>query len=197
MQRDANLLPRDGAAWLRRDVLDRARADAAFRRLIDELPWTEHELEMFGRTVLEPRLSAWIGDEGTAYRYSGRLREPRPWTPALIELRALCESLADARFNSVLANLYRTGSDSMGWHADDEPELGPHPVIASLSLGATRRFRLRHRLTRETVSIDLPAGSLLVMRGPCQEHWQHSLPKTAREVGPRINLTFRRTGSER
>lgn len=169
-----------------------AEASALFATLLDGIPWENHPVRLFGREHPAPRLSCWIGDAGAAYRYSGVRREPRPWTPALAGLRERVAQAADAAFDSVLANLYRDGRDAMGWHADDEPELGRAPVIASLSLGATRRFVLRHRSGAPRLALDLPPGSLLVMRGATQAHYRHALPRTARPVGPRINLTFRR-----
>jgi len=168
-----------------------AEAEAAFRTLRASLPWEIHRIRLFGRTVDSPRLSAWIGDPDAAYRYSGTRFEPHPWTAELRALRDRVAHAAGAAFDSVLANLYRSGADAMGWHSDDEPELGPQPVIASLSLGATRRFRLRHRDGRPTLDLDLPPGSLLLMRGPTQHHYRHALPRTAKPVGERINLTFR------
>jgi len=138
------------------------------------------------------RLSSWIGDADAVYTYSRTRFEPRPWTPTLIALRAELADRYGLRFNSVLANLYRDGRDSMGWHSDDEPELGAEPVIASLSFGATRRFRLRSRTTREVaLTIGLAHGSLLAMRGATQRLYQHDLPKAPKEEGARINLTFR------
>jgi len=160
--------------------------------LSDEIGWERHRIRLFGREIDVPRLSSWIGDADANYRYSGSDFVPRPWTPTLQMLRTRIEQACGARFNSVLANRYRDGRDSMGWHSDDEPELGPNPVIASLSLGAERRFLLRHRrdpsLRWEAA---LPSGSLLVMRGPTQTNYRHQLPRSARPVGERINLTFR------
>ncbi|UYZ62075.1 alpha-ketoglutarate-dependent dioxygenase AlkB family protein [Hymenobacter weizhouensis] len=157
--------------------------------------WRQEPIRLFGREVMQPRLTAWYGDAGATYRYSGLHLEPRPWLPELHQLRQRLEAATNTRFNSVLLNLYRSGQDSMGWHADDEPELGPEPVIASLTLGATRTFRLKPRhpqlVQHAPLSLELTAGSLLVMRGPTQQHWLHALPKTARPVGPRLNLTFR------
>jgi len=171
-----------------------SRADAIFDALRREIPWERHRLRLFGRDVDSPRLSCWIGDEGTAYKYSGTRFEPRAWTPALASLRDELASRFALRFNSVLANLYRDGRDSMGWHSDDEPELGESPVIASLSFGAVRRFRFRSRETkRVALAIDLAPGSLLVMRGATQRLYQHDLPKVA-HAGVRINLTFRWIG---
>lgn len=175
------------------DFLPPAEADVLLAQLTAEVAWEQRSIRLFGQQVPQPRLTAWYGDAAARYTYSNLTWEPRPWTAALQALRQQVEAATGTRFNSVLLNLYRTGQDSMGWHADDEPELGPAPVIASLSLGATRRFRLRPRagLVHPPFSLDLPSGSLLLMRGATQQHWQHALPKTARPVGPRLNLTFR------
>ncbi len=168
-----------------------------FDRLLDEIPWQEGKVSLFGREHPIPRLQAWVGDSGARYRYSGVDLEPVPWTPSLLKiLEDLSTIRPDARFNSVLANLYRDGNDSMGWHSDDEPELGEEPTIASVSLGASRDFRMRHRVRQEVESVTLPleSGSLLLMEGTTQSHWQHSLPRRTGKncPGPRINLTFRR-----
>ncbi|WP_448096598.1 alpha-ketoglutarate-dependent dioxygenase AlkB family protein [Luteibacter yeojuensis] len=173
-------------AWL-----DSEEADALLARLLDELPWEVHRIRMFGRVVDSPRLSAWIGDEEASYRYSGVRFVPHPWTPALATLRGRVAEACGGRFNSVLANLYRDGADRMGWHSDDEPELGPEPLIASLSLGAVRTFRFRAKAGGEPVAIDLPHGSLLRMAGGTQRLYKHELPVRKRVAGPRINLTFR------
>ncbi|PBJ83606.1 alpha-ketoglutarate-dependent dioxygenase AlkB [Lysobacteraceae bacterium NML93-0399] len=177
--------------------LTTAEADALFSALANDVPWTRHRLRIFGREVDAPRLSCWIGDPEAAYRYSGTRFAPQPWPDALQPIRDRASDVAGVDFNSVLANLYRDGRDAMGWHSDDEPELGPQPVIASLSLGATRRFVLKARQPdadgqRERRVIELPQGSLLLMRGDTQARFRHALPRTARPVGPRINLTFRK-----
>ncbi|MGB1271833.1 MAG: alpha-ketoglutarate-dependent dioxygenase AlkB family protein [Endozoicomonas sp.] len=166
---------------------------AWFTRLLSDTPWQQDSILLFGQTHPLPRLQAWFGDAGTDYHYSGLTLSPRPWTPALDEIRQRVEQTIHHPFNSVLLNLYRTGNDSNGWHSDDEPELGNQPVIASFSLGATRRFRMKHKTNprMKTQSIDLPQGSLLLMKGDTQKYWSHCLAKTARIVGPRINLTFR------
>ena len=185
----------DAEVWYDPHFLPPTVAAAQLQALTQTLAWRQDAIRLFGRTVPQPRLTAWHGDPAAHYRYSGLTLTPQPWTPPLLALRQQVEAATGARFNSVLLNLYRSGQDSMGWHADDEPELGAAPVIASLSLGATRRFRLRPRDPARTphapVSLDLPAGSLLVMRGPTQRHWLHALPKTARSLAPRLNLTFR------
>lgn len=163
-------------------------------RLIGEIPWQQESITLFGRTHLQPRLICWMGDPGCAYRYSGKRYEPEPWHPLVADLRARAETLANASFNSVLLNFYRDGNDGMGFHADDEPELGDRPVIASLSFGAERIMHFRHRHDRAlpTARVPLPNASLLVMRGQTQTNWKHAIPKTRRPIGPRVNLTFRR-----
>ena len=164
-----------------------------FRSLLDAVAWRREQITLFGKTHWQPRLLAWYGDPDASYRYSGKRYDPQPWLPELDDLRARVEAVSGARFNSVLANLYRDGNDSMGLHADDEPELGENPVIASLSLGEERVFRLKHRTRQDLrpLRLPLPGGSLLVMRGPTQRYWKHEVPKSRRPCGPRINLTFR------
>lgn len=163
-----------------------------FDRLQSEITWQRHRLKLFGREVDAPRLSSWVGDAGTGYSYSGRHFAPLAWTSALRELREYLFVQCKESCNSVLCNLYRNGKDSMGWHSDSEKELGPAPVIISFSLGGVRRFRLRHRHNPESrLEIDLPSGSVLRMAGATQRLYRHEVPKTARPVAPRINLTFR------
>lgn len=162
-----------------------------FDALADDIGWESHHIVMFGKKVLEPRLSAWHSVDERPYTYSGLARTPQPFTPLLHDIRTQCEDAAGERFNSVLVNLYRDGKDSMGWHADDERENGVNPVIASVSLGGERRFDLRHRATKTTVRTVLTHGSLLVMSGETQHKWVHQVPRTARACEPRINLTFR------
>jgi len=158
-------------------------------RLLDETPWRADTVVVYGKRYLQPRLSAWYGE--ASYTYSGLTLQPLPLTPLLEQLRAAVEQATDRRYNSVLLNYYRDGADSMGMHSDDEPELGPQPVIASLSYGATRTFILRHKRSKRTVKLDLTDGSLLLMAGALQANWLHGINKTARLVGPRLNLTFR------
>ena len=173
--------------------LPEPEADALFATLRAQVPWEVHRLRLFGREVASPRLSCWIGDPDAVYAYSGATFVPHSWPPALRALRERLAHALGADFNSVLANLYRDGRDAMGWHSDDEPELGAAPVIASLSLGAMRRFVLKSRGDAgHRLALDLPHGSLLVMAGATQRLYRHALPRTAKPVGPRINLTFRR-----
>lgn len=184
-------LPDNGVHYLP-GWLPALEADRLYRTLQDGVSWQVHRIRLFGHWVDSPRLSCWMGDADAHYRYSGADFAPWPWLPALLPLRERLQQDCRSRFNSVLLNRYRDGRDSMGWHSDDEPELGERPVIASLSLGAPRRFLLRrrddHSHKREFL---LGHGDLLVMAGDSQRDWQHALPKTARPLGERINLTFR------
>ena len=174
------------------DWLPAERADELLATLRDAVPWETHRIRLFGRWVDSPRLSCWMGDAGTAYTYSGTRFEPRPWpSPVLEAVRRLADELG-CEFNSVLANRYRDGRDCMGWHSDNEASLGPEPVIASVSLGASRRFVLKHRQAAPKLELSLSHGSLLLMGGETQANYRHALPRTAKPVGERINLTFRR-----
>jgi alkylated DNA repair dioxygenase AlkB len=163
--------------------------------LLQEVPWRQEQITLWGQTHPLPRLTCWMADPGCAYSYSGLRNIPSPWTAAVSRLRALVEAQSGRCFNSLLLNLYRDGRDRMGWHADDEPELDPDTPIASLSLGATRTFQLRPRRPidgrRRTLSLDLADGDLLLMDPPTQEHWQHQLPQRLRVQEARLNLTFR------
>jgi alkylated DNA repair dioxygenase AlkB len=170
-----------------------AEAEAAFAAVSAEVSWEARAIRVFGREVMQPRLVRYVGDPDAAYTYSGVRHEPAPWTPALARLRAQLRGDLGIAFNAVLCNLYRDGRDAMGMHSDAEPELGPEPVIASVSLGATRRFLLRSRrgVAPEKLDLWLPSGSLLVMRGTTQRQYRHGLPRAASVRAPRINLTFR------
>ncbi len=168
-------------------------ADELLVQLKGEIAWEQQELTIFGRRVKAPRLSAWYGDEGASYAYSGLQLTPLGWTPGLQRVKTRLQEALQCAFNSVLANLYRDGSDSMGWHSDDEPELGAEPLIASVSLGAGRRFILKHKKRADLKAAELVPqhGSLIVMQGCTQTHWRHGIPKTRATVGERLNLTFR------
>ncbi len=187
------LIREDGDVRLYRDWWTAEEVERLFNTLRAELAWQQTHIRMHGKRVAVPRLDVWYGDPGHPYRYSGVRFDPQAWSPTLRAIKSELEAREGLTFNSVLANLYRDGQDSVAWHSDDEPELGQNPVIASLSLGAERRFAFRHKTRKDLapVRLDLPAGSLLVMAGATQHHWQHQLSKTARAVGPRINLTFR------
>jgi len=173
-------------------LFDPAEAQRWFERLQAEITWEQHHIRLFGHKVPTPRLSCWLADADAVSTYSGMRYAPHAWTVRLAELRTAVCILCAQSYNSALCNLYRDGRDAMGWHSDDEPELGPAPSIASLSLGAMRRFRLCHREDpAKKLSIDLQPGSVLLMAGATQRNYRHELPRTARAVGARINVTFR------
>lgn len=162
-----------------------------FEQLMNEVPWQQDSLKMYGKLVAIPRLQAWFGDANMPYTYSGLTMQPLAWTPSLLAIKSLLENKLNQSFNSALVNLYRDGQDTVGWHSDDEPELGNSPTIASVSLGATRKFQLKHKQLDKKLALELTAGSLLVMAGYMQTYWQHCLPRTKRVQSPRINITFR------
>lgn len=167
-------------------------ADPLYLTLREQIAWQQDHLRIADRTVAVPRLQAWYGDAGAFYAYSGLAFVPNPWLPALQTIREKAEAIAQNTFNSVLANLYRDQNDSVGWHSDDERELGPTPVIASVSLGATRRFQLQHKRKKHLkFELALRHGDILVMQGELQQHWKHQVPKEKLPVGERINLTYR------
>ena len=174
--------------------LSETEADKYLRILQNDMQWEQHQITIFGRQLPVPRLSAWHGDPDARYTYSGLALEPHPWTAPLRQLKTRLEKNTQTHFNSVLLNRYRDGQDSMGWHSDDEGELGEQPTIASLSLGGTRRFLLKHKYRKELAPVELALGhgSLLIMRGQTQMYWKHQIPKNKRPVDARINLTFRR-----
>ena len=180
--RDGGILDYDAAFFPAEE------ADALFASLRREVVWQQE----VGRGRPFPRLTAWYADAGLCYRYSGVTHRGTGWSPQILAIKQRVEAAAGTPFNSLLLNLYRDARDSIGLHADDEPELGPNPVVASVSLGAVRQFVLKHKVTREKRTFQLAHGSLLIMAGTCQHHWLHGVPKTAVPVGERINLTFRR-----
>ncbi len=184
-------MPDADVRYLRRFSL-RGTKEQLFEQLMKTVPWKQKSITVWGKTHPQPRLVAWYGDPGRRYGYSGIVMEASPWSEVLVDLRADIAAFTGAAFNSVLVNLYRDQRDSMGFHADDEPELGPRPTIASLSLGEERTLVFKHR-TRDLppARITLASGSLLVMRGETQHNWFHGIHKLTRPCGPRINLTFR------
>jgi len=174
-----------------RHFLDTNQSDRYLNLLLQSVPWKQESMHLYGKRVQFPRLTAWYGDPNTSYAFSGITLHPDAFTPTLLEIKHRVDILAGVKFNSVLLNRYRNGNDSISWHADDEKELGRNPVIASLNLGATRVFQLRHNDTKEKIALELSHGSLLIMRGELQHFWKHQIPKTKKAVGERLNLTFR------
>lgn len=179
-----------GELLLIKEAFSSPESAELFIQLRKHIAWSQDEIYVAGRRVLIPRLQAWYGD--AAYRYSGLTMKPLAWTPLLRRIKQSVDAFSNCQFNSVLLNLYRDGNDSMGWHSDDEPELGCNPVIASLSLGASRAFSLQQKKPgSDKLKLQLNSGDLLIMSGALQHNWRHQLPKTRLAVGERINLTFR------
>lgn len=188
-----NLLPVDGEAVLYPALFTHEESGRYLQLLQETINWKQEPVVLFGKTVMQPRLTAWYGDEGKAYSYSGITMQPQPWTDALLAIKARVESVAGHHFNSALMNFYRNGQDSMGWHRDNESSLGLNPVIGSVSFGAEREFQFRHYMNRSLKrSLLLTHGSVLIMAGATQHFWQHALPKTAKPLSARINITFRK-----
>lgn len=183
----------DAELLLVRHYFSATRAQDLFVELRDATPWRQDQLNMFGKRIPQPRLTAAYSEPHVRYRYSGLQLRSLAWTPVLLELRQIIEELSGQSFNHLLMNYYRDGQDSMSWHSDDEAELGLHPVIASLSLGDPRSFKLKHKHRRDLASLQLPLGDgdILIMRGTTQAFWEHSISKQTHSVGPRINLSFR------
>lgn len=186
-----NLLPFGGEAYLYPSFLSRETAQAHFDEFSSGIPWQQDELIMFGRQIQTARKVAWFGDQSFSYTYSNTTKRALLWTPALLTLKEQVQSFTAQSFNYCLLNLYDSGLEGMGWHADNKPELLQDGAIASVSLGAERPFIFKHRGTGEKVKVDLPPGSLLLMTGTTQSNWLHALPKRKRIATPRINLTFR------
>lgn len=191
-QETLNLLPYDGIVSYYGIVLRPEEADHYFERLLHHIAWKNDEAVMFGRRIITKRKVAWYGDEAYAYTYSNATKEALPWTDELLRLKQMVESRSGATFNSCLLNLYHDGEEGMAWHSDDEKMLEKNGSIASLSLGAERNFAFKHKESKQTISLLLEHGSLLMMQGTTQTYWWHRLPPTKKVRRPRINLTFRR-----
>jgi len=178
---------------LYRNFLYDNQEEILYKELTDNIAWQQESIKFYGRKIPIPRLTAWYGDPNSSYTYSGILMNPLPWTKTLSLLKSQIEERIQHKFNSVLLNQYRNGSDSVAWHSDDEPELGESPVIASLSLGVSRKFELRSKVksSPDKIELLLNSGDLLIMSGETQKNWQHQIPKMRRVKESRINLTFR------
>ncbi len=192
-QNQPNILPCDGELYLIENFFSSIESKQIYTTLLEEIDWQQYQIKMFGKMINQPRLTAWYGEENIAYSYSGLSLNALPFTPLLENLRTKIEENFQASFNSVLLNLYRNEKDSMGWHADDEKELGSSPIIASLSFGSTRKFLLKHKQDKALkLGINLTPGSLVLMKGTMQHHWLHAIPKTTINCDSRINLTYRK-----
>ena len=174
------------------NFFDDQKSDELFQELIETIPWQQDDIKVFGKIHAQPRLTALFGNDGKSYTYSNIKMQPNVWNSVLLDLKQKVAAISKTEFTTVLLNLYRDGKDSNGWHADNEKELGTNPVIASLSFGAPRFFHLQHNQNKELkIKLLLEPGSLLLMKGTTQHFWKHQIPKTAKPVAPRINLTFR------
>lgn len=173
------------------NFFNKTEADSFLAIFTQSIAWKQESMNMYGKQVMFPRLTAWYGDNDKPYSFSGITLNPHPWTEELLTVKNKIEPICDTQFNSVLLNLYRNGNDSISWHTDAEKELGKNPLIASVNFGAERKFQLKHNQTGEMHEINLQHGSLLVMRGEMQHYWKHQVPKQKTINQPRINLTFR------
>lgn len=181
----------DGEYLFLPNFFNKQESNYFFDALLKKIEWKQEEMKMYGKVLKFPRLTAWYGDNNKPYSFSGINLNPTTWTDDLLKIKKIIEPKCNGIFNSVLLNLYRNGNDSISWHTDAEKELGKNPLIASVNFGATRKFQLRNRETKEKMEIELTHGSLLIMKGSLQHFWQHQVPKTKKTVGKRINLTFR------
>ena len=186
-----NRLPHDGSVHYHGPIFSPAVTSRYYTHLLAEIPWKNDEAVIFGKRIITARKVAWYGDSNFSYTYSGTTKQALTWTPDLLALKAAVERLTGTVFNSCLLNLYHDGNEGMAWHSDDEKSLGRDSTIASISLGAEREFRFKHKRSDDKVSVLLESGSLLVMQGTTQTHWLHSIPKSKKIKSPRINLTFR------
>lgn len=186
-----NILPKDGIVSYYPDIIKNDKADRYFDLLLKNICWKNDEVIVFGKHIVTPRKVAWYGDSDFLYTYSNVPKKALVWTHELLELKKIVEDVTKTGFNSCLLNLYRNGDDSISWHSDDEKSLGKNTIIASLSFGAERKFLFRHKQTKQTISVILEHGSLLVMKERTQDDWLHSLPKSRKITKSRINLTFR------
>lgn len=189
--KDKNYLPQDGMVNYLGVVLQAEEADHYFQQLLSHIEWENDKAIIFGKEIITKRKVAWYGDEPFAYTYSNTTKYALPWTKELAALKTITEKASGETFNSCLLNLYHTGEEGMAWHSDDEKDLKKNGAIASLSLGAERKFAFKHKLSKEKVELYLPHGSLLIMKGTTQTHWLHRLPPTKKVLKARINLTFR------
>lgn len=186
-----NVLPKDGEVIFLPTFFPQEESDQMMKQLINETEWRQDTIKFYGKEINLPRLTAWYGDTNKPYSYSGIMMNPTEWSPLLLTIKEKMEEITNVKFSSVLLNYYRDGKDSVSYHQDDEPELGTNPTIASISFGATRTFKFRHITDKTTEKVELTNGSVVIMKGETQHKWEHSIPKTSKVIGPRLNLTFR------
>lgn len=181
----------NGSYYFQKDFFPKKYSDALLERLLNKIEWKQESMNMYGKEIKFPRLTAWYGDSDKPYSFSGITLKPNPWTKELTYIKEQIEPISNVVYNSVLLNRYRNGNDSISWHTDAEKELGKNPVIGSVNFGETRSFQLKHIHTNEKINIELEHGSILIMKGELQHFWKHQIPKTKKEKKERINLTFR------
>lgn len=189
---NGNILSQDGETQFFPNAFSKSDADRLFHTLAEKINWRHEPIKMFGRELMQPRLTAYYAHAGKDYTYSGITMKGNAWISELLEIKEHVEKLCLVKFNAALLNYYRDGKDSMAWHSDNEKELGRNPIIASVSFGSSRNFQFRHLYHKQLkAAVLLTHGSLLLMQGPTQHFWQHQIPKTNLLIGPRINITFR------
>ena len=182
----------DGIAYYYGKILTFDQANRYFHSLLQNIPWKNDEVVVFGKHIVTKRKTAWYGDSNYVYIYSNTMKQALPWTRELVNIKQIIENLSNTKFNSCLLNLYHDGSEGMGWHSDDEKSIEDNSTIASVSFGAERKFSFKHKQGNKIISVFLEHGSLLLMKDSTQKNWLHSLPKSEKITLPRINLTFRR-----
>lgn len=188
---EENILPKDGEVYYFGRIFSQKEAEQYFDILLQSIEWKHDEILMFGKKIITKRKVAWYGDSGLKYTYSKTTKTALPWTSELLKIKKTIEKKSGETFNSCLLNLYHSGNEGMGWHSDDEKDLKKHAAIASISFGVERKFVFKHKESKETFSLNLENGSLLIMKGSTQRHWLHRLPQTKKIQTARINLTFR------
>lgn len=187
-----NILSHDGEVFYLGNFFDFEQSNNFYKKLINEIEWKQEPVYIYGKEIMQPRLTAWYGDSGKEIHYSGISMEPRPWSRTLLVIKERIEKHLQLKFTSALLNQYRDGNDSLGWHRDNEKELGINPTIASVSFGVSRTFFIRnYKNKKEKYNIELEHGSLLIMKKETQHFWEHSIPKRKRVIEPRVNITFR------
>ncbi len=188
----SNLLPFDGEAYLHENVFDTQECHQYLKKLEEEINWKQEPIKIFGKAVMQPRLTAWCSNNNRSYSYSGITMQAQPFSEGLMQIKLKVDTLCEVAFSNALLNWYRDGNDSMGWHRDNEKELGKNPTIASVSFGASRKFEFRNYANKKLKqTLILPSGSVLIMKGETQQYWEHQLPKSTSILSPRINITFR------
>jgi alkylated DNA repair dioxygenase AlkB len=197
LENPLNIIHQDGIAFYHEKVISDEQIKPLYDELLNEINWENERVVMFGKEIITKRKVAFYSDESIVYTYAGKTKIGLPWKDPLILLKNIIESKTKEKYNACLLNLYHNGEEAMGWHSDNEKEIVANSSIASLSIGASRKFSFKHKVTKETISIQLENGSLLEMKGTIQSHWLHALPKSKKITESRINLTFRQMHAQK